>query len=119
VAVAADAIPVAELPLSDYDARETEDIIASLPGLGQRDLRAIDIHESLNANRAVIRDRIIELTGDEPWVGYDRQASEAITHFLGRSSAHQARDVHAYERAHRDRPDILSAASTRLRQQPA
>jgi hypothetical protein len=112
-------VPVADLPLAGYELRSPAHILASLRPLSQRDLRTIDVYESLHANRAEIREGITALTGVEPWIGYDRQETQTIMHFLLRSSARQARDVHAYERAHRDRSGIVGAASARLGEQPA
>lgn len=110
---------VSDLPLLDYDSHSAGYIIASLRGLSQRELRAIDVHESQNADRSEIRDRIAELTCDEPWIGYDTQDVEVIIRLLRKSGSAQACEVHAYERAHRDRAGIVSAADKRFITRPA
>ena len=108
-----------ELPLVDYDAHSAAYIVASLRGLSQSELRAVDQHELRSANRIEVRDRVAELMGDEPWIGYDGQDVQTITQFLGKSGSAQAREVHAYERAHRDRAGIMQAAQKRLASKPA
>lgn len=110
---------VSDLPLLDYDAHSADYITASLRSLSQSELRTIDAHESQNANRPEIRDRIAELTCDEPWIGYDRQDVEVIMAFLRKSGSAQAREVYAYERAHRDRAGVVSAADKRFITKPA
>jgi hypothetical protein len=115
--VAAEA--VSDLPFLDYDAHSADYIVASLRGLSQRELHAIDVHERQNSNRAEVRDRVAELTCDEPWIGYDGQDPEVIMRFLRKSGSSQAREVHAYERAHRDRAGIVEAASKRFVSRPA
>lgn len=110
---------VSDLPLLDYDSHSAGYIAAGLRGFSQRELRAIDAHESQNADRSEIRDRIAELTCDEPWIGYDTQDVDVIKRFLRRSGSAQAREVHAYELAHRDRADIVAAADKRFITRPA
>jgi hypothetical protein len=110
---------VSDLPLLGYDSRSATHIIASLRGLSQRELRAIDAHERQGADRPEIRERIAELVCDEPWIGYDAQSTEVIMRFLRKSGSSQAREVHVYERAHRDRGGIVSAADKRFVTRPA
>jgi hypothetical protein len=110
---------VSDLPLLGYDSRSAAYITASLRGLSQRELRAIDAHESQHSDRPEIRERIAELVCDEPWIGYDAQSTEVIMQFLRKSGSSQAREVHAYERAHRDRGGIVSAADKRFITRPA
>jgi hypothetical protein len=110
---------VSDLPLLDYDSRSPAYITASLRGFSQRELRAIDAHESQNADRPEIRERIADLVCDEPWIGYDGQTTEVIQAFLRKSGSAQAREVHAYERAHRDRSAIVAAADKRFITKPA
>ena len=110
---------VSDLPLLDYDAHSAGYIVASLRALSQSELRAIDAHESQNADRSEIRERISELTCDEPWIGYDTQDVAVIMRFLRKSGSAQAREVHAYERAHRDRAGIVSAADKRFITRPS
>ncbi len=110
---------VSDLPLLDYDSHSPGYITAALRGLSQRELRQIDAHESQHADRSEIRDHIAKLTCDEPWIGYDTQDVEVILRFLRKSGAAQAREVHAYERAHRDRAGVVSAADKRFITRPA
>jgi hypothetical protein len=110
---------ISDLPLLDYDARSPAYIVASLRGFSQRELQAVDLHESENGNRAEIRDRIAELSGSEPWIGYDGQETSVIMRFVRKAGTAQAREVHAYERTHRDRGGIVAAAEKRLASRPA
>jgi len=118
-ATVAGAEAVSDLPFLDYDSHSADYIVATLRGLSQRELHAIDTHERQNANRAAVRDRVAELTCDEPWIGYDGQDVKVIMRFLRKSGSSQAREVHAYERAHRDRGGIVEAASKRFISRPA
>jgi hypothetical protein len=110
---------VSDLPLLGYDSHSVGYIIAALRGLSQRELRDIDAHEAQSADRAEIRDRIAELTCNEPWIGYDTQEVDVIVRFLRKSGSAQAREVHAYERAHRDRAGVVSAADKRFISKPS
>ena len=53
--------------------RPPTSIAAKLNGFSQRELRMIGAYEAKHENRATITDRIAELTGEEPWSGYDEQ----------------------------------------------
>lgn len=99
-----------DLPIADYDKQTAQDIAAKLKGFSQRELRMINAYEVKRENRATITDKIAKLTGDEPWSGYDEQTVDAITTALADRDAATARRVRSYERDHKDRAGIVSAA---------
>jgi hypothetical protein len=79
--------------------------------MSQRELRLIGAYEAKHRNRATITDRIAKLTGEEPWSGYDEQSAEEITSALRGADVATARQVIAYERAHKSRATVIDAAS--------
>ncbi len=99
-----------DLPIADYDKQTAQDIAGRLNGFSQRELRMIAAYEVKHANRATITDKIAKLTGDEPWSGYDEQGVDAITTALEGVDAAAARKVRTYERDHKDRAGVISAA---------
>ncbi len=103
-----------DLPIADYDKQTAQDIAGRLRGFSQRDLRTIGAYEAKHENRATITDKIAKLTGDEPWSGYDEQGVDAITTALEGVDAEAAREVRTYERDHKDRAGVISAADKRV-----
>jgi hypothetical protein len=102
------------LPLQNYDRQNAGAIAAKLSGLGQHELRVIRDYEVRRENRAVVLERIAELSGDEPWPGYDEQSVEAILAALSGANDVTARRVLRYERAHKSRAGIIRAAEREL-----
>jgi len=103
-----------DLPIRDYDAQSASDIASQLKGFSQRELRMIDAYERKNQNRSTITDKISALSGDEPWSGYDEQSVDAITTALGEADAQSARKVKSYERDHKNRVGVITAADKRI-----
>jgi len=99
-----------DLPIAGYDKQTAQDIAGKLKGFSQRELRMIGAYEAKHENRATITDKIAKLTGDEPWSGYDEQGVDAITTALEGMDAVAARKVRTYERDHKDRAGVISAA---------
>ena len=100
-----------DLPINDYDKQTADAIAAKLNGMSQRELRFIGAYEAKHDNRATVIDRIAKLTGEEPWSGYDEQSAEEITSALRGADVAKARQVIAYERAHKSRATVIDAAS--------
>ena len=98
-----------DLPIADYDAQTAENIADQLRGCSQRDLRMIGTYEAERNNRATIVDKIAELTGEEPWSGYDEQTVDSITAALAARDDATAHEVRSYERTHKDRAGVLEA----------
>lgn len=102
-----------DLPIADYDKQTAEDISAKLKGFSQRELRMIGAYEAKHQNRTTISDKIEQLTGDEPWSGYDEQTVEQITSALADADAESAKKVLAYERGRKDRTGVIDTATRR------
>ena len=102
-----------DLPFTGYDKQTAADIESRLKGFSQRELRMIDAYERKHENRATITDKIAKLTGDEPWSGYDEQSVDAITTALADADAATATKVVSYERDHKGRSGIITAADKR------
>ena len=100
-----------DLPIADYGKLTADEIASKLKGLSQRDLRTIDAYERKHADRATITDRVAKLSGEEPWSGYDEESVESISRRLSDADDRAARDVLAYERAHKDRAGVVNAAT--------
>ncbi len=103
-----------DLPIAGYDDRSADDVAARLKGFSQRELRTIDAYERKRRNRATITDRVAKLLGEQPWAGYDEQSVNAIASRLGEVDAETARTVKRYERDHKDRAGVVSAAEQRI-----
>jgi ferritin-like metal-binding protein YciE len=100
-----------DLAIPDYDAKTAEEIATRLAGLTQRELAAVDAYEKAHADRSTIRSRIETLRGDEPWAGYDDLTVDEIRAALGeRDDDERADAVRTYERAHKNRAGVLTAA---------
>lgn len=96
-----------ELPLSDYDALTVDEIIDKLPGLAQRELHIIDGYERRHRNRATALRTIDQLSGDEPWPGYDELTVDKLLPRLRELAADERAVVADYERRHKNRRTVL------------
>jgi hypothetical protein len=103
-----------DLPIARYDEQSASDIASQLKGFSQRELRMIDAYERKNQNRSTITDKISALSGDEPWSGYDEQSVDAITTVLGDADDEIARKVKSYERDHKGRVGVITAADRHI-----
>ncbi|UUU36182.1 hypothetical protein JIX56_43675 [Streptomyces sp. CA-210063] len=99
-----------ELPVPDYRRLGTREILERLPYLTQGDLAAVGAYERAHAARPAILSRIADLLGPEPWPGYDSMNEDEIIKRLGDAQEGITRRVLTYERRHRTRSSILSAA---------
>jgi hypothetical protein len=98
-----------DLPIVDYDKQTAQAIATKLEGFSQRELRMIGAYETKRKNRATITDRIVKLTADEPWSGYDEQNVREITARLAGRDAASTSNVRSYELAHKGRAGVLDA----------
>ncbi len=102
-----------DLPLSDYDRLSAAEIVERLPGLSQIDLAKIDSYERRHEDRTTVLSRITSLRSEEPWPGYDEMTvSEVRAALAGANGAEDdlVKRVRTYERSHKDRIGVLSAA---------
>jgi ferritin-like metal-binding protein YciE len=98
------------LPIQRYRSLNTEAIVSELSELSVGDLGKIDSFERKNKNRAAILSRIRVLRGAEPWAGYDQLTVPEIEAVLNEGDYQRAQDVLVYERAHRNRPEVIQSA---------
>ncbi len=103
-----------DLAIARYDALTVDEITARLPELSQVDLAKVDAYERRHQKRATVLDRIGTLRGDEPWAGYDELNVAEIRAALGEGDDARVQQVREYERAHKNRAGVLSAAEREL-----
>jgi ferritin-like metal-binding protein YciE len=99
-----------DLAIARYDSLSADEITSKLASLSQIDLAKVQAYESKNQNRSTILDRISSLQGDEPWAGYDELSVSEVRAVLGEGDEERAKQVRAYERAHKNRAGVLEAA---------
>ncbi|WP_406723658.1 hypothetical protein WJ438_01780 [Streptomyces sp. GD-15H] len=102
-----------ELPIARFSQLSVEEIQQRLRLLSQSELTVIEGYERTHANRPPVLDAIEQLRGREPWSGYDTMAPGKLTARLQNVSAGVARQVQEYERRHRRRQEVISAAEAR------
>ena len=99
-----------DLAIARYDSLTAEEIVSKLPELSQIDLAKIDSYERKHDNRTTVLSRITALRRAEPWPGYDELTVAEIEAVLDEGDEQRAKDVAAYERAHKNRAGVLKAA---------
>jgi ferritin-like metal-binding protein YciE len=103
-----------DLPIARYDKLTAEEIAARLAELSQIDLAKVDAYERRGENRSTVLTRIGSLRGSEPWPGYDELTVDDIHGALANADDARSARVRAYERAHKNRAGVLSAAEREL-----
>jgi ferritin-like metal-binding protein YciE len=103
-----------DLPIARYDELTADDIARKLPELSQIDLAKVDAYERKHQSRSTILDRIGSLRGTEPWPGYDELTAAEVRAALGEADEERAKAVRTYERAHKNRTGVLTAAEREL-----
>jgi ferritin-like metal-binding protein YciE len=103
-----------DLPIPRYDSLTADEVVAKLPELSQAELTQVDAYERRHGDRATVRQRVDALKGSEPWPGYDGQTVEEITRALSDADDARAKAARDYERAHKNRAGVLSAAEREL-----
>jgi ferritin-like metal-binding protein YciE len=99
-----------DLPISNYDRLNADEVVSRLSGLSQVDLSKVDAYERKNQNRSTVLDRVQTLRGNEPWPGYDDQSVGDVTAALADADEERRRRVLDYERRHKDRAGVIRAA---------
>jgi hypothetical protein len=99
-----------ELPITGYGELTAVEVTGRLPRLSQADLATIEGYERAHAGRSTILNKIADLSGDEPWPGYDSMKADEIRARLRKSDADLAQQVLDYERRHQERTTITTAA---------
>jgi hypothetical protein len=103
------------LPISGYGQLTVTDIIQRLRPLSQADLTVVEGYERAHGDRVGVLNAIENLRGNQPWSGYDTMSPDQITARLQSADPLLARQAMHYEKRHRQRPDIISAAKQRTR----
>jgi ferritin-like metal-binding protein YciE len=103
-----------DLAIDRYDRLTADEIVARLRELSQVDLAKIDAYERRHQNRSTVLDRVSALRGDEPWPGYDELNASEVRAALADAGGERVEAVRAYERAHKDRSSVLTAAERQL-----
>ena len=103
-----------DLAIARYDSLNAEEIIGRLAALSQIDLAKVDSYERKNQNRTTVLERVASLRGDEPWAGYDELNVTEVQAVLAESDDERAKQVRAYERAHKSRDGVLKATEREL-----
>ncbi|MBV8733966.1 MAG: DUF892 family protein [Solirubrobacterales bacterium] len=99
-----------QLPIHRYRSLSAEEILTELSELSQSELGKVESYERKNEKRPAVLTRISILRGAEPWPGYDELTVAEIEAVLNEGDYQRARDVLAYERAHKNRPAIVQSA---------
>lgn len=100
-----------DLAIARYDALTAEEIIGRLPDLSQIDLAKVAAYERKHQKRATVLGRIDSLQGDEPWPGYDELTADEVRALIAEGDDDRAKEVRAYERAHKNRAGVLKATT--------
>jgi ferritin-like metal-binding protein YciE len=100
----------ADLAIARYDTLTADEINGKLSDLSQIDLAKIDSYERRKENRTTVLSRITTLRGSEPWAGYDELTAAEVQAVLSEGDEKRAKQVHSYERAHKNRAGVLKAA---------
>jgi hypothetical protein len=108
------AIREEDLAIPRFSQLSIDEIKGRLHKLSQSDLTVIEGYERAHANRKGVMEAIDRLRAREPWTGYDAMAEDQIVNRLQNVSSSEARQVLEYERRHRERGAVISAAEARL-----
>jgi ferritin-like metal-binding protein YciE len=103
-----------DLAIARYDGLTVDEITAKLSALSQIDLAKIDSYERKNQKRTTILSRLTTLRGNEPWPGYDELTAPEVQAVLAEGDDERVKDVLSYERAHKDRAGVRTAAEREL-----
>ncbi len=99
-----------DLVIARYDSLTAQEVTSRLADLSQIDLAKIDSYERKNQNRTTILSRITTLRGNEPWAGYDELTAPEVQAVLAEGDDERAEQTRSYERAHKNRAGVLTAA---------
>ena len=99
-----------DLAIARYDSLTAEEILSKLPELSQIELAKVDSYERKTDSRTTVLGRITALRSQEPWPGYDDLTVAEVEAVIGEGDEQRAKDVTAYERAHKNRAGVLRSA---------
>lgn len=99
-----------DLAIGGYDELSAEQVSRRLGELSQIELAETDGYERRHHDRATVRDRIAQLRGHEPWVGYDDMSVAEVTKRLHDADMTDVETVREYEQRHKKRNGVLRVA---------
>ncbi len=108
-----------DLAVANYDKRTAHEVVERLAGLSQIELAKVAVYERKHQKRSTILTRASALEAQEPWPGFDELNADAIRATLDQGGPELARAAHSYERMHKNRSSVLSAASRERQRAPA
>ena len=97
-------------PAARYDALTVDEVLAHLGELPPADLAKLGDYERAHQDRVAVLAGIDALLGREPWPGYDALDVTGVRSGLDAGGRERLTTVLAYERAHKNRADVLLAA---------
>jgi hypothetical protein len=100
-----------ELPIPGYGELTAVEVTGWLRHLSQVELATIEGYERAHAGRSTILNKIADLSGDEPWPGYDSMKADEIRALLRKADTDLAQQVLDYERRHQERTTITTTAT--------
>ncbi len=103
-----------DLPIARFSQLGADEIERRIRSLSQSDLTVIEGYERTHANRPGVLQAVERLRAGEPWPGYDTTEPSRIVDRLRDVPVGVARLVLDYERRHRGRATVISAAETRV-----
>jgi ferritin-like metal-binding protein YciE len=103
-----------DLAIARYDTLTAEEITGRLAELSQIDLAKVDAYERKHQDRNTVLSRIASLRGNEPWAGYDELTAVEVQAVLAEGDEERARQARTYERAHKNRAGVITAAEREL-----
>jgi hypothetical protein len=103
-----------DLAIARYDELTADKIAGRPPELSQIDLAKIDAYARKHDNPATVLSRIDSLCGTEPWPGYDKRGVQQIRIALADADDNRTAQLRPYERTHKNRTGVLSAAEREL-----
>jgi hypothetical protein len=100
-----------QLPFPGYDKLDERAIAASLNGLSQAELAAVEDYERSHRGRPEVFAKLRYMRTTEPLPGYDALTPETISSALASADSETVRKVRDYERKFRRRPEVMEEAA--------
>jgi hypothetical protein len=104
---------------ADYDRLGERDAVAGLAGRNQEELAAIETFERSHRGREAVLNKLRYLQQPEPLPGYDALDSDAIVEALATADVNTVKAVREYERKLLNRPAVMAAVASAVREERA
>lgn len=106
-------------PTEGLDRLSAEQVLMHLKTLKHADLVKLGDYERSHQSRPAVLRQVDALLGHEPWPGYDALDVDGVRFGLDGGSRERLAAVLAYEREHKNRPEIVLAAQQQRARGPA